>query len=708
MGLRKESDKELRMDKKESSFRKESAEKIQDKENFKGSTNTNKNKGFSNFEAQSNKNVEMEKNESPLRKTSDKKADGEQGVKDYAKGSITKGFDSYREELEDDDYGLEATNKMSDQGIKITKKSVASAKEIKDVYKNRSQYNQLKKADEEHFKSVKEKLGKEQKSKQQKAPVKLKKDEQKAFDLSKENNANGKTGFLKKVINQPKNIGVSAKNKGIESYKEALESDDDGVKTGAEGIKLVKSGTKSISQANKKRKKQGSVKKLKGHSTKLQTEGKLRKASLNTSTKKGQKALQKKKIVRNSIYQKRGKASATLSTLTKNTSMQVKAGTKAIKRVIAVAFKKVIGTKALGVLGAISIKLLPVFAVVGIVMGIIIIIMAMASGGVGEDERTRNIGFETIDPEVEQWRELVTEIAEANDMTDYIGLILAIIQVESGGTGTRDIMQSSESAGYPRNYFQTERESVEQGISYLKSAVERLEGYSSDYLNDMKLIAQSYNFGIGFAGHVGSNDYDGYDITISENYSKDVVAVSLGNLTGETYPYENELSLRLNKPYLYRNGGNFLYGELIGQYINAVGDGELYPPVQPLRVTSLFGPRPSPGGIGSTDHKGIDFGCTLGVTPINALAGGTVVKSQYMNGLGNTVIVQHNNSMYTTYGHMNSLSVQTGQTVNAGEQLGICGTTGNSTGPHLHLELSPQPHQNQVDPYPYIQHLIGG
>jgi murein DD-endopeptidase MepM/ murein hydrolase activator NlpD len=720
MGLRKESEKHLEMKKKETPFRKSSErENYSDKE-FGESRSNNRSKAFKE---------DQFTNETPLRKESDNRyIQKEDGLKEDVKGAISKGVKSYTEELENDDYGIEATNEMTEKGYKFTKKSVTKLREFhsnrkenklrkadeeqskafaeNNINEFKPSEQKFKKADEEQIKSVKEKLGNAQKNKQQKPESKLTKGEK--------NNINAPKGkrntFLKKVINKPKELGNSVKNKGIESYREALESDDDGVKVGSQGAKAVKEATKKVAHARKVQNKKGSAKKLKGQTTKLQTEGKLRKASISPKTKVSQKALQKKRIVRNSIYKNKvntaSKTASTLNSITQKASSQLVKGIRAVRTVVRLAVKKLVGTKVMGAVGAILLKLLPVFAVVGLVLGIVIVVMAIGGGGGQEMENQRIADFQTLDPAVEQWRDLVTEVAEEQGMTDYIGLALAIIQVESGGTGTRDIMQSSESAGYPRNYFQTERESVEQGISYLKSIVSMLGGSNSEYATNVKLIAQAYNFGAGFASYVVGNGGD-YTLEVAEAYSRDVVAPALGNITGATYPYVNSVSQSVGKTYLYRNGGNFLYGELIGQYLTPVGDGEMYPPVEPMIVTSHFGLRQSPGGIGSTNHKGIDFDCTGGVTPIRSLMGGTVVKSSAVGGLGNTVIVQHEN-MYTTYGHMSSISVQNGQTVTAGEQLGICGSTGNSTGAHLHLEISPQPHQNQVDPYPYLQHLIGG
>lgn len=656
MGLRKESDKQLQMKKKESSFQRES-----------------------------NKRMANDDNENSLSGIKNK-------AKPKTKSNFSKGVDSYRQKLEEDDYGIESTNKMIDSTKKVTDTGI---NKIKDHHKNKKS-NQLRKAEEEHLKSVQQKLGYEIKNKQKNSSSKLKN------EVSQDKNS-----FLKKVIRQPQNLSRTSIKKGVDSYNEALQSDDEGIEIGAKGINLVKDGTKSLSQANKVRRKKSVNKKIKGHQTKLTTDGKFKKATLNPNFKKEQKALQKKKIIRANIYKNQAKTPVSLTSLTKKTGLTAKNGFIAAKRAASLLVKKAMSTKVMAVIGALFIKLLPVLAVIAGVIAVMVVFTSFGGGG-GKEEMESSQGNLGLDPAVEQWRDLVTEVADEKGMSDYIDLVLAIIQVESGGDKYKDIMQSSESAGHPRNYFQDERQSVEQGITHLKNVVQLLKSYNNDYLNDHKLIAQTYNFGLGFARYVGGKNLEGYDIDVSETYSKDVVAVSLGNLTGETYSYNNAVSERVGKTYLYRNGGNFLYGELIGEYIGGgYADGEIAPPVEPMLVTSHYGHRASPGGIGTTNHKGIDLNCTGGVTPIRSILEGTVVKSQYVNGLGNTVVVKHD-SFYSTYGHMSSLSVSAGQTVKAGTQLGICGSTGLSTGPHLHLEISPQPHMNQVDPYPYIKHLIGG
>lgn len=104
------------------------------------------------------------------------------------------------------------------------------------------------------------------------------------------------------------------------------------------------------------------------------------------------------------------------------------------------------------------------------------------------------------------------------------------------------------------------------------------------------------------------------------------------------------------------------------------------------RISSYFGGRKSPGGIGSTNHKGIDIAVPRG-TPIYAADGGTVTYSGWMSGYGYLVQIDHGNGYVTRYGHNSSLTVSVGQHVYKGQQVARAGSTGNSTGNHCHFEM---------------------
>ncbi|EXX88259.1 membrane protein [Paenibacillus darwinianus] len=107
------------------------------------------------------------------------------------------------------------------------------------------------------------------------------------------------------------------------------------------------------------------------------------------------------------------------------------------------------------------------------------------------------------------------------------------------------------------------------------------------------------------------------------------------------------------------------------------------------RLTSGFGPRVNPftGREGSM-HTGLDMAAPLG-TPIYAAEAGTVILAQSWSGYGNTVIIDHGNGMWTLYAHIRQggIKVEKGQTVKRGEKIAEVGSTGNSTGNHVHFEV---------------------
>ena len=136
-----------------------------------------------------------------------------------------------------------------------------------------------------------------------------------------------------------------------------------------------------------------------------------------------------------------------------------------------------------------------------------------------------------------------------------------------------------------------------------------------------------------------------------------------------------------------------------GKPSNAALGGYIWP-VSSRRITSTFGGRASPGGIGSTNHKGIDIGGVGYTTEIHAAKAVTVIVSQYSRSYGNYVVVSHGSGNTTLYAHMSSRKVSVGQYVNQGDVLGITGSTGNSTGPHLHFEITEN--GTRINPLKYL------
>ena len=117
------------------------------------------------------------------------------------------------------------------------------------------------------------------------------------------------------------------------------------------------------------------------------------------------------------------------------------------------------------------------------------------------------------------------------------------------------------------------------------------------------------------------------------------------------------------------------------------------------RVTSNYGTRVSPMSGASSNHKGIDIGASAGADII-AAADGTVTAASYSSAAGNYVMIDHGGGLYTVYMHASSLLVSPGQTVSAGDVIAKVGSTGISTGSHLHFGVSLN--GSYVSPWSYL------
>jgi murein DD-endopeptidase MepM/ murein hydrolase activator NlpD len=103
-------------------------------------------------------------------------------------------------------------------------------------------------------------------------------------------------------------------------------------------------------------------------------------------------------------------------------------------------------------------------------------------------------------------------------------------------------------------------------------------------------------------------------------------------------------------------------------------------------ITSPFGWRSNPFGGSPEFHQGLDIAAPSGTT-VTAAAGGTVIMAQWYGGYGNYVLIDHGGGYSTGYGHLSAIYVSNGQNVQRGQAVGAVGSTGQSTGPHLHFEV---------------------
>lgn len=178
--------------------------------------------------------------------------------------------------------------------------------------------------------------------------------------------------------------------------------------------------------------------------------------------------------------------------------------------------------------------------------------------------------------------------------------------------------------------------------------------------------------------------------------------------TGRIMAASMILSGRELRYYFYRpsDGGDADYFTPRGQ---SVKKALLRTPIDGARLTSAFGKRMHPILGYSVMHKGVDFGAATG-TPIQAAGDGVVEVAGFNGSYGNYVRIRHGNGYATAYAHMSRISVANGARVRQGQIIGAVGTTGRSTGPHLHYEMLLQ--GKQVNPtavrFPSGRKLEGG
>ena len=149
-----------------------------------------------------------------------------------------------------------------------------------------------------------------------------------------------------------------------------------------------------------------------------------------------------------------------------------------------------------------------------------------------------------------------------------------------------------------------------------------------------------------------------------------------------------------DKPYI--RGASYTYKlntNIIGSFPNDIldipnGQGFVWPVPHTRNLSSSYGERIHPLTGKTHLHAGIDIAAPgIKNTPAFASKGGTVIYAGPLASYGNLVVIDHGDGIETRYAHLNRIDVTTGQTVNIGQQIGLIGSTGDSSGPHLHFEI---------------------
>ncbi|MDX9760275.1 MAG: M23 family metallopeptidase [Bacteroidota bacterium] len=186
-------------------------------------------------------------------------------------------------------------------------------------------------------------------------------------------------------------------------------------------------------------------------------------------------------------------------------------------------------------------------------------------------------------------------------------------------------------------------------------------GYDIDFIFDPRV---GDRFRILVERHTLDGDIVGYGPILAAEYE--------GEITGRVIGYRFDLSGKDSVGYFAPDGEN-----LQKAFMRS--------PLSILRVTSGFGMRTHPISGRRKMHTGIDYGAPTG-TPVWSIGAGTVIFAGWKGGYGKTIEIRHSGSVVTRYGHLSKIHVRRGQAVRQHQTIGAVGSTGYSTGPHLHFE----------------------
>ena len=265
-------------------------------------------------------------------------------------------------------------------------------------------------------------------------------------------------------------------------------------------------------------------------------------------------------------------------------------------------------------------------------------------------------------------------------------------------------------AGYSTNALHTENELYR---SQLKMADEKMQALENKAKTVEKISGQLQelvrtnggtvpeNTGMGTGGIGGASTVPDIAKTAG-NKKEDDEKIAVSETPGELLKEMRRLDERLDKQIrlvvaLRSEFMNQAYGA-VSSVVNPTAETpNIWPVAGP--ISSYYGYRTSPGGIGSTFHEGVDIAGDYG-TPISATAAGTVTQAGWVGGYGYLVEVRHADGIVTRYGHNSAVLVYEGQHVDQGSMIALMGSTGNSTGPHCHYEV--RIHGEAVDPMYFL------
>ena len=269
----------------------------------------------------------------------------------------------------------------------------------------------------------------------------------------------------------------------------------------------------------------------------------------------------------------------------------------------------------------------------------------------------------------------INAACQTHGIPEYAPLVAAVMMQESGGNvalTNGDVMQCAESLGYPAGTPVPVEESINHGVGVLAHKLVRAGSTGPTDMPAICLALQAYNYGDGYFNWAASH--------------------------GGGYSKENALSFQqYQMSHGYPSGyGDSNYVDHVLRFYQIGGGGAGMGAVSAIAGGAFAYPCEGHGWNTYPGHEGIDIPMETG-TPVYACAAGTVSYAQagWHSGMGydgiasygNCVFVDHGSGWQSRYAHMSSIVVASGTSVQQGQLIGYVGSTGNSSGPHLHLAL---------------------
>lgn len=276
----------------------------------------------------------------------------------------------------------------------------------------------------------------------------------------------------------------------------------------------------------------------------------------------------------------------------------------------------------------------------------------------------------------------VEMLLSADSFTDFLNAVEYITQIsqydrkmlkeyQNMQVTIADTQKTLETDYASLQSLQAKVQEEKQAVAALESAKKGELNDVADDLTDAQTVAKAYEAEIQAQNEVIAQIQAAQKRAAEQQAAQQQAQAAEENQGATDAAGENQNTAQNTTP-----SGN-------GQYTGSM----MWPCPSSKRVTSDYGPRTSPTNGASSNHKGIDIGAAYGAD-IVAADGGTVLVATYSSSGGNYVIIDHGGGLCTVYMHASSLTVSAGQTVSKGQVIAKVGSTGISTGNHLHFGVT--------------------